>query len=44
LSAFPGARVIAVRDAPPPRPASDADQETPDNVVSIDSARKKPRS
>lgn len=44
LSAFPGAKVIAVRDAPPPRAASDAEQDTPDNVVSIDSARKKPRS
>jgi DNA polymerase-3 subunit gamma/tau len=41
LSAFPGAKVIAVREAPPSAGSSAAD--TPDNVVSIDSARKKPR-
>jgi DNA polymerase-3 subunit gamma/tau len=42
LSAFPGAKVIAVRDAPPP--AGSPAQDASDNVVSIDSARKKPRS
>jgi len=42
LSAFPGAKVIAVRDAPQPVSGS-AEQDAPDNVVSIDSARRKPR-
>ncbi len=42
LSAFPGAKVIAVREAPPPV-AQNTEQDAADNVVSIDSARKKPR-
>jgi len=43
LSAFPGAKVIAVREAPPPS-AGEAESGASDNVVSIESARKKPRS